>query len=116
MKQTLLLAIVSLAITAVAGAAPASYKVTILDTVTIDGKDLKAGEYKVEVKDTTAVIRNGKDSTEVKVKTESGDTKYNSTSVRYTKDGGKNNLEEIHIGGTKTKLVFESPKTANGGE
>lgn len=116
MKQTLLLAIVSLAVTAIAGAATATYKVTILNPVTIDGKDLKAGDYKVEVNDTTAVIRNGKDSTEVKVKTVSTDHKYDSTTVRYTVDGGKNNLEEIHIGGTKTKLVFESNKTANGGE
>ena len=44
MKQTLLLAIVSLAVTAIAGAATATYKVTILNPVTIDGKDLKAGE------------------------------------------------------------------------
>ena len=113
MKQAVLVALVSFAVTAIAGAA--TYKVTILDPVTIDGKVLKAGEYKVEVNDTTAVIRNGKDSTEVKVKTESSERKYDSTAVRYTKEGGKNNLEEIHIGGTKTKLVFDSAKTANGG-
>jgi hypothetical protein len=113
MKQILLLAMVSFAVTAVAGAA--TYKIKIMDTVTIDGKELKAGDYKVEVNDNTAVIRNGKDSTEVKVKTVSGDQKYDSTAVRYTQEGGKNHLEEIHIGGTKTKLVFDAAKTANGG-
>jgi len=114
MKQTLILTMVTLAVTAIAGAAT-TYKVKIADPVTIDGKVLKAGEYKVEVNDTNAVIRNGKDSTEVKVRTESNSRKFDATTVRYTKDGGSNKLEEIHIGGTKTKLIFDSPKTANGG-
>ncbi len=101
---------------AVAGFANAAvFKVTIAQAVMIDGKELKPGDYKVEVNDTTAVIRNGKDSTEVKVKTENNDRKYDSTTVRCTQDGAKYNLQEIHVGGTKTKLVFDSPKSANGG-
>jgi hypothetical protein len=114
MKQTLILTMVTLAVTAVAGAAT-TYKVTIADPVTIDGKVLKAGEYKVEVNDNNAVIRHGKDSTEVKVRTESNPRKFDATTVRYSKDGASNKLEEIHVGGTKTKLIFDSPKTANGG-
>jgi len=114
MKHLLLLMTASLALTNLAGAATYTFK--LADSVTIDGKVLKPGDYKVEVKDAnTAVIRNGKDSTEVKVKTETNEHKYDSTSVRYSKDGSKNNLEEIHVGGTKTKLVFDAPKTANGG-
>jgi hypothetical protein len=114
MKQTILIAAFTLVAAGLSQAA--TYKVKILEKVTIAGKDLPAGEYKVEVNDTTAVIRNGKDSTEVKVKTESTERKYGNTAVRYTIGGGKNNLEEIHIGGTTTKLVFEAPKTANGGD
>ena len=113
MKHLLVLITASFALTNLASAATYSFK--IFDSVTIDGKELKPGNYKVEVKDATAVIRGGKESTEVKVRTESSDRKYDSTTVRYTKDGSKNNLEEIHIGGSKTKLVFDAPKTANGG-
>jgi hypothetical protein len=113
MKHLLLLITASVALTNLASAATYTFK--LFDSVTIDGKELKPGSYKVEVKDTTAVIRGGKESTEVKVRTESTDRKYDSTSVRYSKDGSKNNLEEIHIGGSKTKLVFDAPKTANGG-
>lgn len=113
MKHTMILASVTLALAGFASAA--TYAVKIPDTVVIDGKELKAGDYKVEVKDTTAVIRSGKDSTEVKVKTENNEKKYGATTVRFTQTGGKNNLEEIRIGGTKTRLVFDSPKTANGG-
>jgi hypothetical protein len=113
MKHLLLLMTGTLALTGLAGAATYNFK--IFEKVSIDGKELKPGDYKVEVKDNTAVIRSGKDSTEVKVRTESAQRKYDSTVVRYSKDGGKTNLEEIHIGGSKTKLVFEAPKTANGG-
>ncbi len=112
MKPTVLLATMLLASLASA----ATYKVKIADPVVVNGKELKPGDYKVEVTDTTAVLRNGKDATEVKVKVESNQRKYDSDAVRFTTDGGKNNLEEIHIGGTKTKLVIEAPKTANGGE
>lgn len=93
----------------------ATYKVVIAEKVTVDGKELAAGDYKVEINDTTAVLRHGKDSTEVKVTTETNDSKYNATSVRFLQEGGKNKLQEIHIGGTKTKLLFDSANTANGG-
>jgi len=112
MKHLLLLIAGTLALTTLAGAE--TYKFKIFDSVTIDGKELKPGDYRVEVKDSVAVIRGAKDSAEVKVKTESSERKYDSTSVRFSKDGNKNNLEEIHIGGTKTKLVFtEDTKSSN---
>jgi hypothetical protein len=114
MKHLVLLITGTLALTALAAAA--TYNVKIYDSVTIDGKELKPGTYKVEVKDSSAVIRSGKDSTEVKVRTEISERKYDSTAVRYSKEGSKNNLEEIHIGGTRTKLIFDAPKAANGGE
>jgi hypothetical protein len=113
MKRQLFL--IPLLISAASLVHAATYRVTIADPVVVDGKELKAGDYKVEVNDTTAVLRNGKDSTEVKVTTESNSTKYNATSVRFQQEGGKNKLQEIHIGGTKTKLVIDSAKTANGG-
>jgi hypothetical protein len=113
MKHLLFIVTAAIALTNLASAA--SYKVKIMEKVTVDGKELAPGDYQVDVNDKTAVIRKGKDTTEVKVRTESNTRKYDSTAVRYTKDGGKNNLEEIHIGGTTTKLVFEESKSANGG-
>jgi hypothetical protein len=113
MKQTLFF--MSMFVTTAIFANAESYKVKLVDPVVVDGKELKAGDYKVDVNDTTAVIRNGKDSTEVKVKMESTDRKYDATTVRCTKENGKNNLQEIRVGGTKTKLVFDTAKTANGG-
>jgi hypothetical protein len=37
---------------------------------------------------------------------ENADQKYNTTAVRFTNGDGKMHIQEIHIGGTKMKLVF----------
>ena len=87
---------------AVASAAT-SYKVTLFQPSVINGTELKPGEYKVEVKDNKAVLWQGKSSTEVPVKVESTEQKNRATAVRY---GSGSHIEEIRIGGTKTKLVF----------
>jgi hypothetical protein len=72
----------------------------------VAGKELKPGEYKIEVDNDKAVISHGKTSVETKVKTEAADKKYDSTTVRYTVDGDKYKIQEIGIGGTKTRLVI----------
>ncbi len=51
-------------------------------------------------------LRSGKQSVEVPVKVENGSDKYKSTSVRYNNSNGTMKIQEIHLGGTTTKLVF----------
>ena len=92
----------------------ATYNVTLLKPTVISGKTLKPGEYKVEVNNDTAVIRHGKESVEAKVKTESADKKFNSTTLKYFKDGETLKLREIGIGGSTTKLVLAGDGTASG--
>ena len=86
--------------------AATSYKVTLFQPTLVAGKELKPGVYKVEVKDSTAVLSQGKESVEAPVKTESADSKFSNTSVRYRNGDGKYRIEEIRIGGTSTRLVF----------
>lgn len=90
---------------AIASAA-SSYRVTLFQPAEIAGKELKPGVYKVELKDSTAVISMGKQSVEAPVKTETADTKYSSTTVRFRNGDGKYRIEEIRLGGTTTRLVF----------
>lgn len=90
---------------AVASAAD-SYRITLFQPSVIAGKELKPGEYKVELKDDKAIISQGKTTVETSVKVENVDTKYASTSVRYSGGEGKYQVEEIRLGNTKTKLVF----------
>jgi hypothetical protein len=89
---------------AVAGAR--SYSVTLTKPNMVGATELKPGDYKIEVNDQKAVLRNGKVQTESPVKVEEGDTKFDTTVVRYGNVDGKLRIQEIRIGGTKTKLVF----------
>ncbi len=93
----------------------ANYNITLFQPTTINGKELKEGDYKLELNDHTAVIRQGKTAVEAEVKPETVDKKYTSTSVKYVVENGKNNIQEIRLGGTKTKLVFEAARSASGG-
>jgi hypothetical protein len=94
-------------------AAGATYKVSLLDDSVVAGKQIKAGDYKVELKDSnTAVLMQGKKSVEVPAKTETNPTKYATTEMQYTNN---NQLQEIRIGGTHTKIVFGGATTPASG-
>ena len=95
----------------IVSAASNKYHVNILDDVVIDGKSIKAGEYTIEMQNDIAVIKQGKQTIEVPAHTESAAKKVDSTTLRST---GKA-LEEIQIGGSRTKIVFGAAKTAAGG-
>ena len=90
---------------AVAGAR--SYSVSLTKTNMIGTTELKPGDYKIEVDGDKAVLRQGKVKTESPVKVEEADTKFSGTAVRYFNGAdGKLHIQEIRIGGTRTKLVF----------
>ena len=92
---------------AVASAAT-SYHVTFYEPVMIHGTELKAGDYKLELNDKTAVIKQGKTVTEAPVKVENDGQKYQRTAVRM--NGMQ--VEEIRIGGTNTRIVFDKTSYA----
>ena len=84
-----------------------SYTVNLFEPATVGTTELKPGEYKIEVNEQKAVIRRGKVQTESPVKVEESETKFDSTVVRYVNNAdGKVHIQEIRIGGTKTRLVF----------
>jgi len=89
--------------------AASTYKVTLFQPAVVNGTELKAGEYKITVKDNNkAVLQSGKTSVEADVKTETADSKFSSTSVRFLNGEGKYRVQEIRLGGTNTKLVFQN--------
>lgn len=104
MMRKVLLAFGLVALAAVAGAK--SYTVNLFVPTMIGSEAFTPGEYKVEVVDQKALIRNGKLHGEFPVKVEENASKYASTTVRYSNNDGKMRVQEIHLGGTKTKLVF----------
>jgi hypothetical protein len=107
MVKNVLLGFASVAL-AVASAA-SSYNVTFYTPVKINGAQLKPGDYKLELKDNSmAVIKQGKSVTEVPVKVENEGQKFSRNAVRM--NGEK--LQEIRLGGTSTRVVFEESGNA----
>jgi hypothetical protein len=106
MTKKILLSFSTLALAVVSAAS--SYKVTLFQPALVNGTELKPGEYKITLKDQKAIISSGKTSVEADVRTETADAKFSSTTVRYRNGDGKYHVQEIRIGGTHTKLVFEN--------
>lgn len=96
-----------------AASAAQSHTITLFQPTVINGTVLKPGEYKVAVKDNKAVITSGKTSVEADVKVEDSGAKFASSSVRYNNADGTNRVEEIRLGGTSTKLVFDASDSAD---
>ena len=99
--------VLAFAIFGLAVASAESYRVTLSQPTKVEGKQLKAGDYRLNVENSKLTIVNGKQSVEVNVKVQTGDTKFDNTSVRYTGTGDKMAIKEIRIGGTKTTLLLE---------
>jgi hypothetical protein len=99
--------VLAFAILGLAVASAESYRVTLSQPSTVKGKQLKAGEYRLNVENSKLTIVKGKESVEVPVKVQNGDTKFDNTAIRYTGTGDKVSITEIRLGGTKTTLVFE---------
>lgn len=91
---------------AVSFASAATYKIQLFQSSTVAGKDLKPGEYKLTLDNDKVVLKQGKESVEATVRTETSDSKFSSTSVRYANENGKMKVQEIRLGGTTTKIVF----------
>jgi hypothetical protein len=100
--------LLSFATFAIAVASAATHKITLFQPTMVGNTELKPGDYKLSVQDNKAVISQGKTSVEAQVKTETADAKFNSTSVRFQNGDGKYRVQEIRIGGTNTRLVFEN--------
>ena len=94
------------AVAALAVASAKTYTINLLRPAVLGDMQLAPGTYNVDVVDQKAVISNGKMHGEAPVKMETSDMKYGTTSVVFSQADGKLHVQEIHIGGSKTKLVF----------
>lgn len=87
----------------IASAASSGYSVTLYDAISVGSTQLKAGDYKVEMQGDKAVFKSGgKTVAEVPATMGANDKKYVYTSLS-SKDS---KLNEIDLGGTKSKIVF----------
>ncbi len=100
-KILMLFAVLGLA----AMASAKSYSITLFEPSMVGPTELKPGQYTLELKDQKVIFHSGKETYEATVKVENADSKYASTSVRYSNGDGKYHVQEIHLGGTTMRLV-----------
>ena len=96
----------SFAVLGLALASAKSYTVDLYSTAFAGATELKAGSYEVKLAGQNAVIQGRKVESQNPVRVETVDTKYANSGVKYTIVDGKRQIQEIYLGGTKTKLVF----------
>ncbi len=102
MKKTLFLGI--FAICATAFAAGNTYKVSLAQDSTVEGKTLKAGDYKVSVDNGNATFTRGKEQIVVPGRVETEANKNSNTEMTYSNN---TELREIMIGGRNVKIVLD---------
>jgi hypothetical protein len=95
-----------LAIAGLALASAKSYEIDLYQPALLGNTQLAPGHYSVEITGEKAVVRNGKIHGEAPVKVETMDKKYPTTTVTFAIPDGKMHIQEIHVGGTTTKIVF----------
>jgi len=98
--------VIGFATVALAFASAASYRITLHQPATLNGKELKPGQYKVEYDGTKATL-SGKDTqVSADVKVENTEARNGTTTIRFSNGDGTYKIKEIRLGGTNTKLVF----------
>lgn len=86
-------------------AAGNNYHVALYQPTAVNGTELKRGEVTLELKDTKAVLKQGKTTVEASVKVETVGQKYQRTEVGYKED--HHEIKDIALGGTTTHLLFQ---------
>lgn len=111
MLRKFLLAFAILALAAAfAGTVPThgpACHITLAEPAVVQGTPLSPGEYRVTVNIDKATFSIGKQSWTVNVKVSNDERKFDTTAVRFIQEAGKQNITEIRIGGSKTKLLFD---------
>lgn len=111
MKKTLLLSFLTVGATAFA--ASNTFNLSLTQDSVVEGKTLKAGDYKVSFENGNAIIKQGRQTIEVPAREESEASKFPTTSMMYH-DNGK--LSEVRFGGTHTKIIFEGASSMESGQ
>jgi len=96
-------------------AAGSNYSLNLESKVWVGDKELKAGDYKVTINGDKATIKSGKTVIEVPAKVEASSNKYAVSTIDTKTQGGKVMLQEIHVGGTTTRIILQADQsTAHG--
>jgi len=87
-------------------AATHSYNIQITNPTWVGSKELKPGNYKVEMSGDMAVLQTGKNKIETPAKMETDKQKHESTTLYISHVNNKATLKEIRVGGSTAMIVF----------
>jgi len=106
MKKLALVGVLALSCLSIASAK--SYEITLAGPTKAGSAQLKAGLYRLKIDGSNAVFTSvdNEKSVTVPVKVESTETKFDQTRVDATKDNGTDVIQDIELGGSKTKVEF----------
>jgi hypothetical protein len=106
MKKLFLAGVLSLASLTIVSAK--SYEIVLSAPTKVGSVQLKPGQYTLKVQGSNAVftsVETDKSFT-TPVKVQNGDTKFDETKIQSSKQGDTDQIQEIDLGGSKTKLGF----------
>jgi len=95
--------------------AASTHHMTITSPTWVNGTELKPGDYRVQVEGNKATFTGKETNVEVPATVSEATQKYPTTSFRSDNVNGKQQLEEIQFGGTKTKIVLGGRTSGAGG-
>ncbi|HLH18266.1 MAG TPA: hypothetical protein VKX45_13680 [Bryobacteraceae bacterium] len=100
--------VAALAISSLTVLSAKSYEIILSGPTKAGNLQLKPGQYTLKVNGDKAVFTdiNSSKSFTTPVKVQTTDKKFDDTRVQSTKDGEVDKIEEIDLGGSKTKLGF----------
>jgi hypothetical protein len=106
MKKFLVIA--GLALSSLTVLSAKTYEIVLSAPTKAGSVQLKPGQYKLKVDGANAIFTdlNTSKSYTTPVKVQNGDKKFDDTRVQSTKDGDSEKINEIDLGGSKTKLGF----------
>jgi hypothetical protein len=87
-------------------AAASSYHVRIADPTWVGQTELKPGEYEVKVDGDKVTFKQGKNIVSVSAKIETNASKFSDTQMDVKTINGQAKLQELDLGGTKSKIVL----------
>ena len=89
-----------------------TYHFTLQEPASLNGTQLKPGNYKIDIEGDKAIVKSGKTVVESPAKLETVDRKYTITTVDLDSINSKPRISEIHVGGTKARIIFSGGTAA----
>jgi len=95
--------------------AASSYHIKIADPTWVGTTELKPGEYDVKVDGDKVTFKQGKNVIAVAAKVETNASKYSDTMIDVKTVNGQAKMQELDLGGTKSKIVLTDASAVEAG-